>query len=207
METYKFLCAARVGLGYPAPPVSAVMAGAGAAREMVTFQAKAWPKVVGCATLVVDSQEPILSADRAFPEVGALRRSGRLLCELTNRALVPAYYRTGVPDGLLQCCVAHALFVGCTDVVSVVPPWERDGFARLGFRPMGPIRSSGGAIPEPAALVRLDLRPLRGENLDQPSADRPDCAFLRLFYLDRNPFREHVRGWATASDEALRAAA
>jgi len=200
LASYHFMCRIREGLGYPRPALTPVWAGAtGTRREVATFLAKSWPDVVGTASLIVDSWDSPLPAERTFPEVCSLRRRGSFLCEVTHRAMVPAYHRTPVPDDLLRCCVAHGLFVGCTDLLVVAKPWERERFLRFGFDQASPIRSSGGAVPESTALLRLDMSSLVGGGAS-PSR-------LRRFYLQQNPYRRYVKAWSHAAEKGLRVSA
>ena len=207
MAAYSFLCRSRERLGYPRPTRTSGWAGAaGGKREVATFLAKSWPDVVGTATLVVDSWGRAIPADRAFPEIGSLREQGRFLCEATHRAMVPAYYRTPAPHDLLRCCVAHGLFVGCTDLVVAARPWETERFAALGFDRVSPIRCSGGAVPEPRVLVRLDLTALHQEGLAPGLPADTEGTFLRRHYVRGNPFRQYVQRWASLAEQGLRKA-
>jgi hypothetical protein len=197
MDALNFLRRMRKSMGYPSPPTSALMSdGRGGAREIATFVAKSWPEVVAMATLVVDPDDAALPADRVFRgELAELREGGRFLCEVTNRATVPAYYRTDVPSDLVRCCAAHAMFVGSTDLVAVLRPWQLGPYESLGFERIGRMRTLNGAVPEPVMLGRLDLQALSGA---PPS--------LRGFYLRHNPYHRHVRTWATLTRPALQAA-
>ena len=199
-RAYSVLLRVRVALGYPRPPLSAVLSAPDdRPGETATFIAEDWPKTVGLTTVRVAAEGPALPGETAFPELTGLRRSGRLVSELTNRVVVPRYYRTGVPSDLLLCGVGHALMVGCTDVLAAVRPWEQPAMRALGFSRVGAIRSSGGPVPEPTALVRLDLERLR------EAAGRPAAELLRQFYISENPYLEEVARWAAQADQALRA--
>ena len=206
VDAYRFLCGIRVALGYPAPQASVLWADpAEGVREMATFIARSWPDVVATTTLVLDSTEPELPADRVFPELGELRERGRFVAELTNRATVPAYLRTDVPGALLRCCVAHGLYIGCSDLVAVIRPWEQASFEALGFRRMGSVRSSGGSVPEPVMLARLDLLMLQeGCSLTGPSMEA-GYPLLWQFYLKASPYPRHVRAWAALVEQEARA--
>lgn len=205
VAAYRFVRKIRVGLGYPAPEPAAIWPDpADGPREIATFVAKSWPDLVAATSLLLDSQDQQLPADIVFPELCDVRRPGRLLAELTNRATVPAYYRTNAPNDLVRCCVAHGQFIGCSDLLAVVRPWEQDVFAALGFRQMGPVRSSGGAVPEPVALMRLDLLSLR-DSRPAPRLDGTDLSLLWQFYFRANPYIKHVRAWAGLFEAEARA--
>ena len=203
LAAYRFLCTMRTSLGYPRPPLSVIGLGAAGGREIAVFAAKAWPEVVATATLLVGPARAGVPADRTFREVGELRESARLVGEVTNRAIVPAYGPGPVARELVRCCVAHGLLAGCTDLVSVIRPWEQEQFGSMGFERLGPIRSSGGPIPEPVALARLDLLSLRAGVPTGPVAGlgATDAELYRL-YVGGNPYRALVARWAAQVEEA-----
>jgi hypothetical protein len=205
VAAYRFVRKSRVALGYPAPEPAILWPDpADGPREIATFVAKAWPDVVGTTSLLLDSQDQQLPADIVFPELGEVRQPGRLVAELTNRATVPAYFRTNAPNDLIRCCVAHGQFVGCSDLLAVIRPWEQAGFVALGFRQVGPVRSSGGAVPEPVALARLDLLSLQADG-GTPRLDGTDLSLLWQFYLKANPYIEHVKAWAALIEKETQA--
>ncbi len=195
LEAYQFLCRSRMALGYPQPEASDFTDFGSGRRETATFIARAWPDVVGTASLLVDSLDEQLPAARTFPELEPLCREGRLVGEVTHRAVLPEYCPPGVPRELLRCCVAHGLFVGCSDVVVVLKPWEGRLFDGLGFERMGTVRSSGGQVPEPVVLERLDLRMLQGEGEAPQGLGDDKMSILHGLYLGGNPYRKHVRAW------------
>ena len=208
LAAYRFVRKIRVSLGYPAPRPDVLWPDpADGPRDMATFVAKDWPGLVAATSFVLDSQDGRLPADNVFPELADLRRSGRLLAELTNRVAVAGFYRTNVPNDLLRCCVAHGQFVGCSDLLSVARPWEQPAFEALGFERISPVRSSGGAVPEPVLLVRLDLAALQnaGAGVEDSIPRAADLTLLLRFYFDANPYLPHVKGWAALVEDQMRA--
>jgi len=202
LAAFQFLGRSRRRLGYPRPALTALWAGsADPRRESAVFVCKSWPEVVGAAALVVDSPGEYLAAEKAFPEVQALRDRGRLVCEIAHRAMVPAYYRTPAPHDLLRCCVAHGLFVGCTDLIVAARMWETERFLGLGFERISPVRCSGGAVPEPRVLIRLDLASLHQGGLAPGLPTDTEHAFLRWHFVGGNPYGQYVRSWARLADE------
>jgi ribosomal protein S18 acetylase RimI-like enzyme len=208
LAAYRFVCKIRVSLGYPAPRPGVLWADpADGPRDLATFIAKDWPGLVAATSFVLDCPDCPLPADKVFPELADLRRYGRLLAELTNRVAVAGFYRTNVPNDLLRCCVAHGQFVGCSDLLAVARPWEQPAFEALGFERISPVRSSGGAVPEPVILVRLDLPSLQnacaGPDNSMPPAE--DAHLLWRFYCQANPYLRHVKGWAATVGDEMRA--
>ena len=208
LAAYRFVCKIRVSLGYPAPRPGVLWPDpAEGPHDLATFIAKDWPGLVAATSFVLDCPDCPLPADNVFPELADLRRDGRLLAELTNRVAVAGFYRTNVPNDLLRCCFAHGQFVGCSDLLAVARPWEQPAFEALGFERISPARSSGGAVPEPVILVRLDLLSLQnacaGPESSMPSA--ADANLLWRFYCQANPYLHHVKGWAAMVEDEMRA--
>lgn len=207
LAAYGFVRRMKVSLGYPVPRPEVIWFDpADGPRDIATFVAKAWPGVVATTTFTLDCQDLRLPADNVFPELEELRAGGRFVAELTNRAAVPEYYRTNVPNDLLRCCVAHGQFVGCSDLLAVVRPWEQSGCEALGFRRISQIRSSGGPVPEPVTLMRLDMLSLQqgGAGVDHSAQPAADVLLLRRFYFAANPYVSYVKGWAALIDAELR---
>lgn len=207
LAAYKFVCKMKVNLGYPAPGPEVIWSDpTDDPRDIATFVAKAWPGIVATTTFILDCQYLPLPADRVFPELQELRSDGRFISELTNRSAVPQYYRSNVPNDLLRCSVAHGQFVGCSDLLTVVRPWEQTKYEALGFRRIGPVRSSGSAVPEPVALMRLDLLALQQGGAGTGVSTQPmeDLRLLWRFYFAANPYVSHIQGWASLVDAELR---
>ncbi len=207
LAAYKFVRKMKVSLGYPVPGPEVIWFDpADGPSDIATFMAKAWPGVVATTTFALDCQGLPLPADRVFPELQELRSGGRFVAELTNRSTVPEYYRSNVPNDLLRCCVAHGQFVGCSDLLAVVRPWEQSKYEALGFRRIGPVRSSGSAVPEPVILVRLDLLAIQrgGVGGDGSTQRMDDLPLLWRFYVATNPYVNYIKGWASLVDAELR---
>jgi hypothetical protein len=124
----------------------------------LTLVASMHGALVGTLTIGFDSDE-LLLADDLFPdEVGALRDSGRQLCEFTKLAV----------DGLLQsqrvlAAMFHVAFIhahrvrGCDNLLIEVNPRHRRFYeAKLGFEVVGPVRTNR-RVNAPALLLSLDL--------------------------------------------------
>ena len=206
LAAYKFVRKMKVSLGYPAPGPDVIWFDpADGPRDMATFIAKAWPGVVATTTFMLDCNYLELPADRVFPELRELRSDGRFFAELTNRVAVPQYYRSNVSNDLLRCCVAHGQFVGCSDLLTVVRPWEQTKYEDLGFKRIGRVRNSGSPVPEPVTLMRLDLLALEqgGAGDDVPAHQMGEVPRLWRFYFTSNPYVSHVQGWASLVEAEL----
>ena len=198
-----FISGMRSRLGYPRPAmVSGEATATQGPPQTALFLAKSWPDIVGTSALAVGTPGAPLPAERTFPEIRSLSEQG-FLCELIHRAMVPAYHRTSLAEDFLRCCVAQALLVGCTDMIMVVKPWERQRLATYGFTQVGPVRSSGGAVPEPSALVRLELTWLEGGRSQPRWPDQADAGALWRLYYCENPYRRHVAAWASQADSLV----
>jgi GNAT superfamily N-acetyltransferase len=167
---------------------------------MATFLADADGRVVGIQGLAVDDQDLGLPSDGAFKaEIDGLRRGGRLVCEATNQAVDPDYRKTAVATELMRAMFAHALLVGCDELITTVSPGHARFFELLGFEKASPVRSYSDELDDPTVLMRVNVSQLIQwvENAD----DRSDAAalFIKLRCLVGNPYREQVAAWA---DEA-----
>lgn len=205
LAAYLFSRKTRTSLGYPPPAPDEIWPGRDDdAQGRATFFAKAWPGVVASTGLVLDGADWTLPADRVFPEVRDIRGDGRVLAEVVNRLTQPAYYKTVVPGELLRCSVAHGIFVGCTDILAVLRPWEASSCEALGFVQMGAVRSSGGAVPEPVVLTRLDLAAVRRACPAAAKLSGAAAPSLWRFYFAENPYARLVKGWAALVEEQMR---
>jgi hypothetical protein len=129
--------------------------------ETATFLAERDGQAVAAFSVVPDS--PLgLPADAAFgPELAALRRPGRRLCELHNLASVDSEIHRGAETlnhlFKLAFLVARRL-EQATDFVIRVSPQHRPFYRRLLlFRDAGAERAGGGPGTSPGMLMALDL--------------------------------------------------
>ena len=189
-------------LGYaPAPLTNTDDTRRDETQGSATFVARCWPDVVAAATVVTDVYEGSLPADTAFRlELNNLRRWGRLICEVSDRAVLPAYGPTNVPYDLLRGCAAHAIFVKCTDLVTVIRPWEDGKYTALGFRKIAAVQSFSSERPEPVLLVHLDLEKLAADGSTRGETRCNDQAFLKRFYICDNPYHAYMRKWQELSN-------
>ena len=166
-----------------------------------TFVAKAEGTVVGVQSLAVDDPHLGLPSDGAFQaEIDKLRGRGRLVCEATNEAVDVSWRKTAVPTELMRCCFAHALAIGCTDIITTVSPGHAKFYQLLGFQQISDVRSYSKGIDDPVVVVHFDLSALEKVLEDiQKSQDEAEL-FLKKYYVDDNPYQRHVRAWAVLSE-------
>jgi len=168
-----------------------------AAPEMATFVAEADASIVAVLGLAVDSVEIGLPADQAFhAELNSLRTEDRLVCEVTNQVVVPAYRSCAVATELMRCMFAHALLLGCDELTMTVSPCHVRFYELLGFEAVSPVRSHSDEVYDPTILMRVNVsRLIRWvENAD----DRSDGAalFIKLRCLHgTNEYCCHVGRW------------
>ena len=168
------------------------------------FAALSWPDVVGSASVVTVADNARLPADVTFClELGVLRKQGRFVCEMTDRAVAPEYHPTNMPNDLLRCCVAQAHFIECTDLVTVIGTWQHDKHVALGFNRISQIQNLSSEMPHPVVLMRLDLENLRDATSSGADAIERNRTFLSNFYLRDNPYHRYVRKWADLADTAM----
>ncbi len=126
--------------------------------NLLTLVAYDQDSVVGTLTVGFDSDRRLL-ADDLFPdEVGALRDSGRDVCEFTKLALEGVIRSQHVLAAMFHLAFIHAHRIrGCDNVlIEVNPRHVRYYESKLGFRPLGPQRTNR-RVNAPAVLLSLDL--------------------------------------------------
>jgi ribosomal protein S18 acetylase RimI-like enzyme len=172
--------------------------------EMATFVATVDGQVVGVQSLVTNNPGLGLPSDVAFrDEIDVLRMgpwptrsgSGRIICEATNQAIAPAYRHSAVATELMRCLFAHALMVGCGELITAVSPGHSRFYELLGFETISTVRSGSAHSDAPAVLMRANVIDL----VDRASAadDDSDGAtlFIKCRCLASNPYREKIRQW------------
>jgi ribosomal protein S18 acetylase RimI-like enzyme len=166
--------------------------------ETATFIAVAGSQVVGVQGLAVDSEEFGLPSDGAFQgEIDSLRIGGRRVCEATNQAIAPDFRSTAVPTELMRCMFAHALAIGCDELITTVSPGHARFFELLGFKQISPIRSYSKELDDPVVVMSVNIYDLV-ERAQRAQEDQDDGAvFVRSRCLEDNPYWRQVGDWAT----------
>jgi len=173
--------------------------------ETATFVARSEGQVVSVQSLVPGNDRLGVPSDRSFsPELDALRAKGRRVCEAANEAVASEYRRTAVPTELMRCCLAHAVSVGCTDVVTAISPGHAKFYGLLGFETISPIRSFSEQLDDPVLLVRLDLAGLGERFADVSIDDGDDEALLKRYYIQCNPYVNRVGPWSVLAERLFK---
>ena len=176
--------------------------------EMATFVATVDGKVVGVQSLVTNSPGLGLPSDVAFrDEIDVLRMGpwptrsggGRIVCEATNQAIAPAYRHSAVATELMRCLFAHALMVGCGELITAVSPGHSRFYELLGFETISTVRRGSGDSDAPAVLMRANVTDLVGRAFEADDDSDGATLFIKCRCLASNPYREKVRQW---DDEA-----
>ena len=158
--------------------------------------------VVGVQSTAVDSGEFGLPSDGAFrEEIDRLRAGGRKVCEATNQAVAVEYRKTAVPTELMRCMFAHAMFVGCDELITTVSPGHARFFELLGFEQISPVRSYSDKRDDPVVVVRVDVRSRVAQTVGAPAQIGVVTADLGSLFLVNNPYSPKVVEWA---DEAAK---
>jgi ribosomal protein S18 acetylase RimI-like enzyme len=172
--------------------------------EMATFVATVDGKVVGVQSLVANSLELGLPSDVAFrEEIDVLRmgpwptraRSGRIVCEATNQAIAPAYRCSAVATELMRCLFAHALLVGCGELITAVSPGHSNFYELLGFETISTVRSGSADCDAPSVLMRVNVTDLVDRACEADDDSDGATLFIKCRCLASNPYREKVRQW------------
>jgi len=167
-----------------------------ASPNTATFIGRWNGEVVGVQSLIVDSDDLGLPSDRAFGKEIDEYRSGQLrVCEVANQAIASEHRKTGLPTELMRCCFAHALSVGCDELITTVSPGHARFYELLGFERISPIRSFSDEVDDPTVVVGMDLTAL-GERVRALAAGRRTVdSFLYAYYIEGNPYHRHVADW------------
>jgi len=169
--------------------------------DSATFVAKAEGKIIGVTGAVIDSDDLGLPTDGPFQEeIEPLRKAGRKICEGTNWVITPEYRRSCVLTELTRCCLAHAMAVGCDDLLATVSPGHAPYYNLLGFETFSPERSYSEKINDPVVLLRLAIDGLDERFADVDINDGDDEALLKDCYIVNNPYHAKVEHWMDTSD-------
>ena len=150
--------------------------------QTATFIAEADGKVVGVQSIAVDSD--------------SIRIGGRRVCEATNQAVAADYRSTAVPTELMRCMFAHALAIGCDELITTVSPGHARFFGLLGFKQISPVRSYSAELDDPVVVMSVNIYELV-ERASRAQEDEDDGAmFVRSRCLEDNPYWRRVGDWA-----------
>jgi ribosomal protein S18 acetylase RimI-like enzyme len=172
--------------------------------EMATFVAVVDGEVVGVQSLVTNSLELGLPSDETFrDEIDVLRMgqwptrsdSGRIVCEATNQAIAPTYRYSAVATELMRCLFAHALMVGCGELITAVSPGHSKFYELLGFETISTARSGAAEGDAPAVLMRASVADLLDRAAEADDDSDGATLFIKCRCLASNPYREKVRQW------------
>jgi hypothetical protein len=165
--------------------------------QTATFIAEVGREVVGVQSIAVDSDEFGLPSDGAFRgEIDSLRIGGRRVCEATNQAIATDYRKTAVPTELMRCMFAHALAIGCDELITTVSPGHARFFGLLGFEQISSVRSYSTELDDPVVVMRVNIYDLV-ERAARAQQDQDDGAlFVRSRCLEDNPYCRQVNDWA-----------
>ena len=198
---YRLVHDAFVERGYiPPQPTGLRLRVTEALPQTATFIAEVGPEVVGVQSIAVDSDEFGLPSDGAFRnEIDSLRIGGRRVCEATNQAIGVDYRKTAVPTELMRCMFAHALAIGCDELITTVSPGHARFFGLLGFEQISPVRSYSTEYDDPVVVMRVNVYDLV-ERAARAQEDQDDGAlFVRSRCLEDNPYRGQVNDWAAGA--------
>jgi N-acyl amino acid synthase FeeM len=173
--------------------------------QTATFIARSGNNIIGVTSVVIDSPDLGLPSDEAFrQEINKIRRSGgRKICEGTNWFIDPEYRKTSVMTDLMRCCFAHAVFCGCTDMVADVSPTHKSFYEIMAFDTIGTQRSSSSEVEDPVVLVNLPITETVQAVSQLQTEDDFDLAYVKVFYIDDNPYYDQVGGWTQQAEAAF----
>jgi ribosomal protein S18 acetylase RimI-like enzyme len=174
--------------------------------DTATFVAVVGGKVVGVQSLVINSPELGLPSDAVFrDEIDVLRMgpwptrsgSGRIVCEAANQAVAPAYRNSAVATELMRCLFAHALMVGCDELVTTVSPGHSKFYEMLGFEAIS--TGCGSSAQAAAVFMRVNVADLVNRVSEADDDSDGATLFIKCRCLASNPYRGKVRQWEAAA--------
>lgn len=172
--------------------------------ETATFIARVDGKIVGVTSVVIDSPDLGLPSDEAFRyEIDLLRHAGRKVCEGTNWFIDPEFRRTSIMTELMRCCFAHAVAMDCTDMIADLSPTHKSFYEIMAFDIIGSQRSSSHEVDDPVVLVNLAITETIQTVSDLKTEDDFDLAYVKVFYIDDNPYHDKVTLWAEQAEAAF----
>jgi len=172
---------------------------------MATFVAEADGQIVGVQSLAVDDPDLGLPSDMAFQDaINVLRRGGRLVCEATNQAIAPEYRKSAVATELMRAMFAHALHVGCDELITTVSPGHARFYELLGFEKASPIRSYSADLDDPTLVMRVNVSQLIETVKDADDRSDGGALFIKLRCLKaNNNYCRHVAEWDDRAREVF----
>lgn len=172
--------------------------------ETATFVARVAGKIVAVTSVAIDSPDLGLPSDEAFRyEIDTLRNAGRKVCEGTNWFIDPDYRRTSIMTELMRCCFAHAVAFGCTDMIADLSPTHKSFYELMAFDIIGSQRNSSFEVEDPVVLVNLAITETVETVSRLKTEDDFDLAYVKVFYLDDNPYHDKVIPWAEQAEAAF----
>jgi len=174
--------------------------------ETATFIARKSGNIVGVTSVAIDSPELGLPSDEAFhKEINKLRRPGRKICEGTNWYIDPDFRKTSIMTDLMRCCFAHAVAEGCTDMIADLTPTHKSFYELMAFDIIGSERNSSQDldVKDPVVLVNLAITETVETVSPLKTEDDFDLAYVKVFYIDDNPYRKMVKKWKEEAETAF----
>jgi len=180
--------------------------------ETATFIAVDAGEVVGVQSIAVNDLELGLPSDVTFrDEIDVLRMGksaiasgcGHIVWEATNQAIAPAYRKSAVATELMRCMFAHALAIGCDELITTVSPGHARFYELLGFEKTSPVRSYSAEVDDPVVVMRVNVAGLIARAVDANDDSDEATIFIKCRCLVGNPYREKVRQWQAEAAEVF----
>jgi ribosomal protein S18 acetylase RimI-like enzyme len=163
-----------------------------------TFIAKKNGTVIGVFSLIDDSSALGLPSDYSFrSEIDASRDQGKHICEMSNQAISSGFRSSSVSTELMRPLYAHALHIGCTDLICAVTPSSSsvNFFRFIGFTRISEEKNGSKDIYDPVVIMKLSDVQHRWSAGDAKFTHNPMDRFWREFFVASNPYIEDVPKW------------
>ena len=128
---------------------------------------------------------------------------GHIVCEATNQAIAPAYRKSAVATELMRCMFAHALAVGCDELITTVSPGHARFYELLGFEKTSPVRSNSAEVDDPVVVMRVNVAGLLARAVDANDDSDEATIFIKCRCLASNPYREKVPQWESEAAQVF----
>lgn len=172
--------------------------------ETATFVAKVDERIVGVTSVVTDSPDLGVPADKVFRnEIDKLRYVGDKVSEGTNWVIDPEYRSTSVMPELLRACFAHSVAAGCHGMLAIVSPNHRPFYEILLFENIGSERSSSSKIDDPVILQLNNHKIAFKQWKALEPGEKNDIAVVTNSFIRDNPYFEKVGLWSALAKSSF----
>ena len=167
-------------------------------QSTATFVSKKHNVINGVFSMIMDSHDLKLPSDRVYGmEIEKKRNDEKIICELTNQAIVKDARLNAVSTQLMRCVFAQAWHMDATDLICSISPGQKAFFELIGFVQVGDKKSYSDIIEDPVVLMWLEDIQNRWISIDKKRD--PLRGFWQDFFITNNQYMETIEYWNAAA--------